>query len=43
MENELNEEKKSGKLGKSALRSIVAGAIVLIIIITGFIILLNNR
>lgn len=42
MENEVNEEKKSGKLGKSALRSIIAGAIVLIIIITGFIILLNK-
>jgi DNA repair exonuclease SbcCD ATPase subunit len=42
MENELNEEKKSGKLGKSALRGIIAGAIVLIIIVTGFIILLNK-
>ncbi len=42
MENELNEEKKSGKFGKSALKNIVAGAIVLIIIIIGFIILLNK-
>ena len=42
MENELNAEKKSGKLGKSALRNIIAGAIVLVIIITGFIILLNK-
>lgn len=42
MENELNEKKKSEKLGKSAVRNIVAGAVVLIIIITGFIILLNK-
>lgn len=42
MEHELNEEHKSGKLGKSTLRAIVAGAIVLIIIVTGFIILLNK-
>ncbi len=42
MEHELNEEQKSGKLGKSALRNIIAGAIVLIILITGFIILLNK-
>ncbi len=37
-----NEEEKSGKMGKSAIKSIVAGAIILIIIITGFIILLNK-
>jgi predicted RNase H-like nuclease (RuvC/YqgF family) len=42
MENELNEKKKSEKLRNSALKTIIAGAIILIIIITGFIILLNK-
>ncbi len=42
MENELNDKRNSGKLKKSAVKNIVAGAIILIIIITGFIILLNK-
>ncbi len=42
MENELKEESSSGKLGKSALRNIISGAIFLIILIAGFIILLNK-
>jgi hypothetical protein len=41
MENELNNE-KSRKWEKSTIRNLVAGAIILIIIITGFIILINK-
>jgi hypothetical protein len=42
MENELNEKRKSGKWEKSTIRNLVTGAIILIIIITGFIILINK-
>lgn len=38
----LNEEKSSKKWEKSFLRNIITGAIILIIVITGFIILLNK-
>jgi DNA repair exonuclease SbcCD ATPase subunit len=42
MEKELNEERENGKSEKSIIRTLVTGAVVLIIIITGFIILLNK-
>jgi uncharacterized coiled-coil protein SlyX len=42
MEKEFNEEKENGKPEKSIIRTLVTGAVVLIVIITGFIILLNK-
>ena len=42
MEKEFNEEKENGKNQKSIVRTLVTGAVVLIIIITGFIMLLNK-
>jgi peptidoglycan hydrolase CwlO-like protein len=42
MENEFNEGKENGKNEKSIIRTLVTGAVVLIIIITGFIMLLNK-
>jgi uncharacterized coiled-coil protein SlyX len=42
MEKELNEEKEKGKSEKSIIRTLVTGAVILIVIITGFIILLNK-
>ena len=42
MEKEFNEENENGKNQKSIVRTLVTGAVVLIIIITGFIMLLNK-
>ena len=42
MENELNKETNTRKSKKAIVRNLIAGAIVLIVIITGFIILLNK-
>jgi hypothetical protein len=42
MENELNEGRKSDKWEKSTIRNLVTGAIIIIIIITGFVILINK-
>ncbi len=42
MEKEFNEEKENVKNQKSIVRTLVTGAVVLIIIITGFIMLLNK-
>lgn len=42
MENEFNKETNTQKPGKSVIKNLIAGAVILIIIITGFIILLNK-
>lgn len=42
MENELNKKPDTPKKDKSVIKNLVAGAIILLIIITGFIILLNK-
>ena len=42
MEFEKNKETHSGKLAKSAIRNLVTGAIILVIVITGLIIILNK-
>ena len=42
MENEINEKNEKGKSEKKIIRTLVAGAVILIIIITGFILLLNK-
>ena len=42
MENELNKEPKKQKSDKSVLKNLIIGAVILLIIVTGFIILLNK-